>query len=479
MPNRNEQSTGLMGSGLSPQANTNALNAVCTECGQKGHPNKPCPQCERPCRLGCGATVRGESCLGDHLNDVFQLGEHLRGLMEENARLRASLQKQQAKLWKEIKLLKVAASDLSYELGSLLHHGDIEQDTERGAQLVLHAVALDHTQWHEWLPPILPHVHLEHEVEPEPAYRIGLLYSHGEGTRRPNHKKAAEWFRKAASQGHPKAQYRLGSCYFKGEGVVRSNKLACSWWLKAALQGHPWAQLELGDCYEHGTGVIQSTTAALQWYRKSAAQGDVHAREHLEALLAKEAKKQQPEPAASAVQDSLGLADQLPAVSSLPAGLGSARPVHQPPKKLEMLIAAKKLEMLTGCSDGLGIDQLPASPAFSVVTLHERSRNNSLSTTLDAARSTTDLSSAFSSVSDMDALGSPSRLDPFFSREASRESSSGSETSPGGLKVSPRELDHLAVPSPSNASRESSTGSDSSFGPVPQPIKGRLQLLGT
>jgi TPR repeat protein len=48
---------------------------------------------------------------------------------------------------------------------------------------------------------------------------------------------AVKWFRKAAEQGHAKAQYALGRSYEMGLGVVADYEEAAKWYRKAAEQG--------------------------------------------------------------------------------------------------------------------------------------------------------------------------------------------------------------------------------------------------
>jgi uncharacterized protein len=50
---------------------------------------------------------------------------------------------------------------------------------------------------------------------------------------------ALSWYRKAANQGHDKAQYMLGIMYENGYGVNMDDKIALTWYKKAADQGNP------------------------------------------------------------------------------------------------------------------------------------------------------------------------------------------------------------------------------------------------
>lgn len=47
---------------------------------------------------------------------------------------------------------------------------------------------------------------------------------------------------KAAKKGDADAQYRIGSCYSKGDGIEKDEKKAVNWWRKAAEQGHAISQ---------------------------------------------------------------------------------------------------------------------------------------------------------------------------------------------------------------------------------------------
>ena len=60
-----------------------------------------------------------------------------------------------------------------------------------------------------------------------------------------NDASAADWFRKAAEQGHVLAQYKLGAMYDQGEGVPKDQAKAVEWWNKAAAQGNDAARESL------------------------------------------------------------------------------------------------------------------------------------------------------------------------------------------------------------------------------------------
>ena len=58
-----------------------------------------------------------------------------------------------------------------------------------------------------------------------------------------------------------------------------------AWLRKAALQGHARAQNRLAEIYERGTGVPKSYKESLKWYRRAASQGDDLAQFNLARLL--------------------------------------------------------------------------------------------------------------------------------------------------------------------------------------------------
>ena len=65
------------------------------------------------------------------------------------------------------------------------------------------------------------------------------------------------WFRKAAEQGHARAQVNLGTSYGQGKGVAQDDAEAVKWYRKAAEQEEPLGQFNLGLCYAKGKGVAQ------------------------------------------------------------------------------------------------------------------------------------------------------------------------------------------------------------------------------
>jgi len=61
--------------------------------------------------------------------------------------------------------------------------------------------------------------------------------------------------RKAAKQGHPKAQRYLAACYANGSGVAQNHGEAIKWYRMAAVNGDADAQCTLGRCLALGNHV--------------------------------------------------------------------------------------------------------------------------------------------------------------------------------------------------------------------------------
>ena len=90
----------------------------------------------------------------------------------------------------------------------------------------------------------------------------GLIYHAGRGVKRDD-AEAAQWFRKAAEQGHTGAQVNLGILYANGWGVKQDPAEAARWYRAAADQGDVDAQYRLSRLYETGQGVQQDAAEAV------------------------------------------------------------------------------------------------------------------------------------------------------------------------------------------------------------------------
>lgn len=106
----------------------------------------------------------------------------------------------------------------------------------------------------------------------EAQYLLGELYGN-----KNDKKLAVKWLKKAAKQGHVKAQYKLSYIYNYGRGVRKDDKQAIKWCRKAAEQGYASAQLELGHQYSYGVSLSKDLLKAANWYTKAAKQGSASA----------------------------------------------------------------------------------------------------------------------------------------------------------------------------------------------------------
>jgi TPR repeat protein len=77
-----------------------------------------------------------------------------------------------------------------------------------------------------------------------------------------------------AHAGDAAAQYQLGACYEMGVGTTVDLGAACTWYRRAAAQGHPRAQYHLGLAYSFGApGVPWDLAEACKWLTMAARNG--------------------------------------------------------------------------------------------------------------------------------------------------------------------------------------------------------------
>ena len=116
---------------------------------------------------------------------------------------------------------------------------------------------------------------------------LARMYFAGRGVAQ-SEEKELEWRRKAAHNGLPISQFTLGLMYLEGSGVTADRSEAVNWWQKAANQGHPEAQLKLGLSYAIGKGVEEDLHVAYKWVYLASlldAEGADESLERLEALM--------------------------------------------------------------------------------------------------------------------------------------------------------------------------------------------------
>ncbi len=80
--------------------------------------------------------------------------------------------------------------------------------------------------------------------------------------------------------------------YYLGNGVPENYKESARWYRKAAEQGHAKAQNSLGFRYAHGRGVPEDHILAYAWWNIAATNGEEQAREGKEELAEKMTREQ-------------------------------------------------------------------------------------------------------------------------------------------------------------------------------------------
>jgi TPR repeat protein len=109
---------------------------------------------------------------------------------------------------------------------------------------------------------------------------LGYMYLKGIGVEI-NHRKAFNWYRKAAMQDVAEAQHSLGYIYTEGLGTEAVPALALKWYRLAAEQGLAEAQFNLAYMYENNIGIRRNNREVLFWYEQAAHQGSLAAQHKL------------------------------------------------------------------------------------------------------------------------------------------------------------------------------------------------------
>ena len=101
-------------------------------------------------------------------------------------------------------------------------------------------------------------------------YNQGYYYYTGTNDFPLNHKKAIEYFIKAAELGETNAMNYLGVFYENGRGVSKDMKKAAEWYYKAfkANPNNPYPAYNLGRFYYSGEGVPKNVDKAYQLFNR-------------------------------------------------------------------------------------------------------------------------------------------------------------------------------------------------------------------
>jgi len=99
---------------------------------------------------------------------------------------------------------------------------------------------------------------------------MGVNFQH---TDNPNLVEAAQWYRKAADQGHPQSLNNLADMYEKGLGVEVDLPRAIRMYRQGARQGNATSLFSLGELYETGKGMAADPYLAYVYYELGARRG--------------------------------------------------------------------------------------------------------------------------------------------------------------------------------------------------------------
>ena len=106
--------------------------------------------------------------------------------------------------------------------------------------------------------------------DPDAIYNLGIKCYHGELGLQKDMRKAVELWTEAAELGSVDALYSLGSAYYNGEGVEVDKTKGAEFYAKAAMQGHVISRHNLG-IFEAKKGNFDR---AVRHYLISAKMGD-------------------------------------------------------------------------------------------------------------------------------------------------------------------------------------------------------------
>jgi len=137
-------------------------------------------------------------------------------------------------------------------------------NSQEGLRYLREAVALDHAEAH---------------------YYIGRMY--GNGSLSGGSSRALVHFQHAANLGYPPAMYELALAYYQGTPPLKKNPgVAAQWWRRAASNGHVDSQYAFSLLYLSGAGVEKNPGVSFAIANVAAAQGHADAIQLRDRLLA-------------------------------------------------------------------------------------------------------------------------------------------------------------------------------------------------
>jgi len=114
-------------------------------------------------------------------------------------------------------------------------------------------------------------------------YNLGVMYYKGQGVKQ-DKAQAVKYMKKAAEQGHAKAQFLYSVMLFTGDGAEQSVPEAKKWIRKSADKGFAEAQFNLGMMYVNGDNIDKNRAEGVKWLKKAAKQGHPNARKLLKVM---------------------------------------------------------------------------------------------------------------------------------------------------------------------------------------------------
>jgi TPR repeat protein len=158
---------------------------------------------------------------------------------------------------------------------------------------------------------------IETNKDPKAMTLVGEILANGLGVK-PDEKRAAYWYGRAAEAGDREANYALGLLHLQGRGVARDRAEAAKRFRSAAEQGHPAAAYNLALLYTEGQVVPRAVGEAIRWFT-AAAEQDVADAQHTLAILYRDGDDGVPRDPAKAVQwlERAAKLDHIPAMVEL------------------------------------------------------------------------------------------------------------------------------------------------------------------
>lgn len=131
---------------------------------------------------------------------------------------------------------------------------------------------------------------------PQAQYELAVFYYSGKGTD-PDPVASLEWLEKAGNNNHVLAQRFLGALYLNGANadglltVKPDAKKGAFWYLRAAYNGDGPSQAVMGTLYMTGKGIEKDSVQAIKWNRLAAAKGEAGAQARLSSLYADQKRR--------------------------------------------------------------------------------------------------------------------------------------------------------------------------------------------